>query len=191
MNSLEPLADAFPRRLFCASAEERLALFQEAEAALVSLWDKAAELGADETSLWIADGEGGCLEALWHAGRQGGHGDAVLGFRQPLDRGFISMVFLHQQAFSDHDIAQQAQHDVSLDQVAEVTTHSMLALPFGVEGDVLGVWSLVVLKPGASVFASNDAKDAQEWLQTWEVSTFEPLVEQMMMSLPDAKGGAE
>jgi hypothetical protein len=106
--------------------------------------DAFASVGAHEGTVWLADAN---QEHLIPAYNTGAHAAQLVNvFRQPLDRGLISMVFRNGQSFCENDVYRHADQDRTLDQSLHVLTCAMIAVPWYFAHAVRGVISCVQLK---------------------------------------------
>ncbi len=101
----------------------------------------ARDTGADGITLWKA--EEGQLIAIANPLEP-----AIIGMRQPLDRGLVSRVYLTGQAILEQTLKDQPHHDPTIDEALGTRGAAMMAAPVeapaaGVEG---GVISAVVLE---------------------------------------------
>ncbi len=138
-------------------------------------------VGAHEGTLWLADGD--ALVAAYNTGPDAGR--FVPTFRQPLDRGLVSMVYATEQGYGEADVRADARQDRTLDRTLGVTTTAMLAVPFYFGRRLRGVASCVQLErsaPAARTFGV-------EALRTFElgVATLGELLDVRLLRLA---GGA-
>jgi hypothetical protein len=103
-----------------------------------------AELGATEAAIWLRDAAGDHLVPVFNNTPTL---ESLVGvYRQPLDRGIISMVLAIQSAVIERDVYKNPQHDSTVDrQLGQVTVH-MMAVPLYFAGDSRGVISAVRLR---------------------------------------------
>lgn len=105
-----------------------------------------AKAEADEGTLWVADMSTQELIPVFNSGP---HADEfVAKFRQPLDRGVVSMVFHHGLAFCENEVYKNASHDETIDQALAQVTAAMIALPLYFANETRGVVSCVRLGRG-------------------------------------------
>lgn len=110
------------------------------------LLDGFARAGADEGTLWIADLDGYRLIPVFNSGP--GAAAFVEKFRQPLDRGVISMVFNSGQPFCENEVFKSAGHDDTVDKELGQVTAAMIAAPLFFANEQRGVVSCVKLGQG-------------------------------------------
>jgi len=111
------------------------------------LLDGFRQVGADEGTVWIANPALGELIPVLNSGAE--EGSFLRKFRQPLDRGVISMVFLSGQAFCENDVSQNSTHDRTIDTALSQVTAAMIAIPLFFANRPRGVVSCVRLGVGA------------------------------------------
>jgi len=99
---------------------------------------------ADEGTLWLVDSMG---EYLVPAYNTGPNADKLIGkFRQPLNAGLICMVFASEQPFIENDVRQNSRQSPLLDNLLQVQTYALIAVPFYFLKTCRGVISCVQLK---------------------------------------------
>ena len=103
------------------------------------------EANADEGTVWLLDQERANLVACHNTGADAGK---IAGFKQPLGKGLISMVFETEQAFCENDIQRNTVQDKRLDRHLGKSTMALIAVPFIVRGEICGVISCVKLESG-------------------------------------------
>ena len=110
------------------------------------LCDAFIEVGGCEGTIWLFDEKAGDLVAVFNSGE-----DAVslIGFRQPLGQGIISLVFVQQQPYCENDIQASEGHDDTLDRKISKHTTAMIAVPFYFGFGLRGVISCVQLEEAA------------------------------------------
>jgi hypothetical protein len=116
-------------------------------------------------AIWVADAEEQHLIPVYSTGPLADH----LGgrFRQPLDRGLISLVYKKGQSIAEHDVYRNRQQDKTLDGVLGVLTCAMIAVPLSFAKRLRGVVSCVRLKPAQSLepdppgFSPDDLDDIE------------------------------
>jgi hypothetical protein len=105
---------------------------------------------ADEGTVWLVEDH-----ALVPAYNTGARSDEFVGsFRQPLDRGLVSMVYATQQHFCDNAVEKNELQDKRLDQQLGLVTTAMIIVPFKYAREVRGVISCVQLRTAESAHAS-------------------------------------
>lgn len=104
------------------------------------------EVGGCEGTIWLFDEKIGDLVAVFNSGE-----DAVslIGFRQSLGQGIISLVFAQQQPYCENDIQASEGHDDTLDRKISKHTTAMIAVPFYFGFGLRGVISCVQLEEAA------------------------------------------
>jgi len=81
---------------------------------------------------------------------------------QPVNEGLIGMVFSTEQGFIENDVVANRQHSKHIDQDFAQTTLALLAVPFYIRGEKVGVVSCVKLDgstnacPNRSEFVTSD-----------------------------------
>lgn len=106
------------------------------------LKDSFIRAGADEGSVWIVDSEMRHLVVSYNSGPDA---ERVIGFRQDLREGIVSLVFANEQSFVETEIYRNAQHSGILDEKLGVTTYAMVVVPFYFLNECRGVISCVKL----------------------------------------------
>jgi len=104
------------------------------------------QVGADEGTLWVADLKKNALLPAFNSGP--GSREFVSKFRQPLDRGVVSMVFHNEQAFCENEVYNNASHDETIDEALQQVTAAMIAVPLYFANEPRGVVSCVRLGEG-------------------------------------------
>jgi hypothetical protein len=97
---------------------------------------------ADEGSIWIIDTEMKHLIISYNSGPNAAN---VVGFRQSLEEGIVSLVFANEQSFVETEVYRNAQHSGILDEKLGVTTYAMMVVPFYFLNECRGVISAVKL----------------------------------------------
>lgn len=97
-------------------------------------------VGAGEGTVWLAAPEDRHLVAAHNTGPDA---DRLIGFRQPLNQGIISLVFANEQSYCENEIAARSAHDSTLDKKLGRRTGAMLAVPFYFAFQLRGVISCV------------------------------------------------
>ena len=112
----------------------------DAAAAVIGMACRAA--GADDGSVWLADSSAEALVAVFSLrGEAGG----LLGFRQPLSEGLVSMVFATEQPICLGGVRGDPRHSGKADSRLGQETCAMIAVPLAFAGEVRGVISCVRL----------------------------------------------
>ncbi|RFC44251.1 MAG: hypothetical protein DVB23_002375 [Verrucomicrobia bacterium] len=111
------------------------------------LLDGFRAAGADEGTVWIANPGARELVPVMNSGPD--EESFLRQFRQPLDRGVISMVFLSGHAFCENEVSRNATHDRTIDAALSQVTVAMIAVPLFFANRPRGVASCVRLGSGA------------------------------------------
>lgn len=106
------------------------------------LRDAFSEAGGCEGTVWIADRRASELVACYNSGKDA---QKLVGFRQPIGRGIVSMVFAQQQPYCENHIEDRSDHDTTLDKKISQKTTAMIAVPFYFGFGLRGVVSCVQL----------------------------------------------
>ena len=110
------------------------------------LADGFQQSGAHEGTLWWLEGED-----LVPAFNTGPHAERMVArFRQPLSSGLICMVFATEQPFIENAVHNNTRQSKLLDQLLQVQTWALMAVPFVLLGACRGVLSCVQLKRASS-----------------------------------------
>ncbi|HRQ89083.1 MAG TPA: GAF domain-containing protein [Bacteroidia bacterium] len=125
-----------------ASSPEQLVSLIDA-GALALLKDAFESAGGCEGTVWIADAKSGELVASYNSGEEA---DRLVGFRQPMGQGIISMVYAQQQPYCENHIRESVGHDDTLDRKIAKHTAAMIAVPFYFGFGLRGVISCVQLE---------------------------------------------
>ncbi len=104
-------------------------------------------VGADEGTVWLADPVAGNLIPILNSGP--GEKSFLRDFRQPLDRGVVSLVYHSGQPFCENDVSRNATHDRTIDTALSQVTVAMIALPLFFANRPRGVVSCVRLGEGS------------------------------------------
>lgn len=110
--------------------------------ALGLLKDAFTQAGGCEGTVWLIDHQFRELVACYNSGEEA---DRLVGFRQPVGQGIISMVFAQQQPYCENHIEASAGHDDTLDRKIAKHTTAMIAVPFYFAFGLRGVISCVQL----------------------------------------------
>jgi len=110
----------------------------------------ADRIGASEGTLWFADDKRSHLTATVNP-----FNPTFVGFQQPIDKGFISMVFATEQSLCENEVYRHEEHDSVADLTVRKVTYAMIATPFYLGGEVRGILSFVQHKD------DRDAKDPE------------------------------
>ena len=112
------------------------------EILLTLLTDTFQRVSADEGSIWLLD-EG--KQNLVVAYNSGPNSDKIVGFKQPLNKGIISLVVASERAFIESNVYKNARYSAALDEKLHNTTYAMIAVPLYFLNQVRGVISCVQL----------------------------------------------
>jgi putative methionine-R-sulfoxide reductase with GAF domain len=128
-----------------ACTRRSLEIMQPSEAAglvtpaMASLFaDLLDHIRADGGTLWLLCPGTASLEAVFNPLEP-----EIAGKRQPLASGIISLVLATGEAACVSNVADHTRHSPGIDMVLGKTTHSMIAVPFVLEGAVRGVLTAV------------------------------------------------
>ena len=108
--------------------------------------DAFERAGADEGTLWVADLSAYQLVPIFNSGPDSA--EFIEKFRQPLDRGVVSMVFNSGQPFCENEVYKSSGHDATVDKELGQVTAAMIALPLFFANEPRGVISCVKLGEG-------------------------------------------
>jgi hypothetical protein len=133
-------------RIASAEIAQRLANVLDPVVRRVML-DGFRSAGADEGTIWIANPSAGELVPVLNSGPD--EGGFLQKFRQPLNRGVISMVFLSGHAYCENDVSGNSSHDRTIDTALSQVTAAMIAIPLFFANRPRGVVSCVRLGQGA------------------------------------------
>jgi len=113
--------------------------------------DMLAHVGADGGTLWLLSPGGEALEAVYNPREP-----EIVGRRQPLVSGIISLVLATGEPALASTAAAHASHSPAIDMALGKTTRSMIAAPFTIAGATRGVVTAVRLAVAAP-FSAQDA----------------------------------
>jgi hypothetical protein len=99
-------------------------------------------IGANEGSIWLLDQT---KEHLVVAYNSGPNTAKIMGFKQPVSKGIVSLVVASEHAFVENQVYKNAKHSKDLDQKLRKTTYAMVAVPLYFLNEVRGVISCVQL----------------------------------------------
>jgi hypothetical protein len=99
-------------------------------------------IGANEGSIWLLDQT---KEHLVVAYNSGPNTAKIMGFKQPVSKGIVSLVVASEHAFVENQVYKNAKHSKDLDQKLRKTTYAMVAVPLYFLNEVRGVLSCVQL----------------------------------------------
>jgi hypothetical protein len=106
------------------------------------LTDIFERVSADEGSIWLLDEEKQHLVVAFNSGP---NADKIVGFKQPLNKGIISLVVASERAFIESNVYKNAKYSAALDEKLHNTTYAMIAVPLYFLNQVRGVISCVQL----------------------------------------------
>jgi hypothetical protein len=106
---------------------------------LLSSFDRVK---ADEGSIWLLDAEKQSLVVSYNSGPDA---EKIVGFKQPMNQGLISLVVAAEQGLAENFVFKHAKHSPLLDRKVGRTTYAMIAVPFYFLNQVRGVISCVQL----------------------------------------------
>ncbi|MEA3186648.1 MAG: hypothetical protein QOD99_478, partial [Chthoniobacter sp.] len=93
-------------------------------------------------SIWLLDQEKQHLVVAYNSGP---NTEKIMGFKQPVTKGIVSLVVASEHAFVENQVYKNAKHSAMLDQKLHKTTYAMIAVPFYFLNEVRGVISCVQL----------------------------------------------
>jgi len=106
------------------------------------LTDTFARISADEGSIWLLDAEKQHLVVAYNSGP---NTEKIMGFKQPVSQGIVSLVVASEHAFVENQVYKNAKHSATLDKKLHKTTYAMIAVPLYFLNEVRGVISCVQL----------------------------------------------
>ncbi|HVF71802.1 MAG TPA: GAF domain-containing protein [Chthoniobacterales bacterium] len=112
------------------------------EMLLKLLKDTFARISADEGSIWLLDSEKQHLVVAYNSGP---NTEKIMGFKQPVSQGIVSLVVASEHAFVENQVFKNAKHSATLDKKLQKTTYAMIAVPLYFLNEVRGVISCVQL----------------------------------------------
>lgn len=112
------------------------------EMVLKLLQEAFARIAADEGSIWLLDQEKQHLVVAYNSGP---NSEKIMGFKQPVTKGIVSLVVASEHAFVENQVYKNAKHSATLDKKLQKTTYAMVAVPFYFLNEVRGVISCVQL----------------------------------------------
>ena len=113
------------------------------EMLLKLLKESFERIGADEGSIWLLDPE---KQHLVVAHNSGPNSEKIIGFKQPLTRGIVSLVAASEHPFVENNVYKNIKQDKALDEKLEKMTYAMVAVPLYFLNEVRGVISCVQLQ---------------------------------------------
>jgi hypothetical protein len=138
---VRPALEDYLRRIGQSITPENLAELID-PVILGLLNDCFGRVGAHEGSIWILDAS---REFLVNAYNTGANAAKIVGFKQPIREGIISMVLATEQGFMENVVYRNENHSKLLDNQLGVVTYAMIAVPFYFLSDCRGVISCVQL----------------------------------------------
>ena len=135
-STLERAVEEQARRLDVAEIQSLMDAVVREAVALAT-----AKIGANSTTIWVVAPNRDSLVVAhsWPA-------EELLGFQQPIDEGFVSLVLGSEQAICENRVYEHAAHSKRVDRELAKVTCSMIAAPFYVGGLMRGVFSCVKWK---------------------------------------------
>ena len=121
--------------------EQLAAVFDSSSLSL--LCTAFSKAGGCEGTIWLFDGSSNELVASFNSGESR---EMLVGFRQPVGQGIISMVFSQQQSYCENQIEANDGHDDTLDRKISKHTTAMIAVPLHFGFGLRGVVSCVQLE---------------------------------------------
>lgn len=113
------------------------------EMPLKLLKETFARISADEGSIWLLDSEKQNLVVAFNSGP---HSDKIMGFKQPTNKGIVSLVVASEHAFVENQVYKNADHSKVLDEKLNKVTYAMIVVPLYFLNEVRGVISCVQLQ---------------------------------------------
>ena len=112
------------------------------EVLLKVLRETFERISADEGSIWLLDQERKSLIATYNSGP---NSEKIVGFKNPLSEGIISLVVASEHAFIENQVYKNKSHSAALNKKLGKTTYAMIAVPLYFLNQVRGVISCVQL----------------------------------------------
>jgi len=113
------------------------------EMLLKLLKETFARISADEGSIWLLDQ---AKEHLVVAYNSGPNTEKIMGFKQPVTKGIVSLVVASEHAFVENQVNKNADHSKILDEKLNKVTYAMIVVPLYFLNEVRGVISCVQLQ---------------------------------------------
>src|SRR5256714_15291299 len=110
------------------------------EMLLKLLKETFARIGADEGSIWLLDQDKQHLVVAYNSGPNTAK---IMGFKQPLSKGIISLVVASEHPFVENEVYNNIDHSNTLDKELHKATYSMIVVPLYFLNEVRGVISCV------------------------------------------------
>ena len=142
---LEPLTAGIQARLAQIAGLINADNFAELLSPLATalLLDAFEGVGAHEGSVWLVDTADKCLTVAFNNGPDA---EKLRSYRQPLDKGLVSMVFANQQPFVMNQ--DRSGMDLSVQELLKIRVTTMIAVPLYFLGECRGVVSCVKVARG-------------------------------------------
>lgn len=105
-------------------------------------------VGGSEGTVWLSDNEEEHLVAVYNSGADA---ENLVGFKQPIGSGIISLVYSQQQPYCENEIEGSDGHDNTLDKKMQKRTTAMIAVPFYFSFQLRGVISCVQLEDNSKI----------------------------------------
>lgn len=147
------------------------------DAAISLLRDAFLNVGGCEGTIWLADQDELHLVAVSNSGNDA---KSLIGFRQPVGSGIISMVYAQQQPYCENDIQASVGHDDTLDRKIAKHTTAMIAVPFYFAFGLRGVISCVQLEESEHPDKGFDSADVEHLVKISNV--VERLINEHLLS---------
>jgi hypothetical protein len=112
------------------------------EVLLKVLRETFERISADAGSIWLLDQEKKFLVATYDSGP---NSREIVGFKNSLSEGIISLVVASEQAFIENQVYKNKSHNAALNKKLGKTTYAMIAVPLYFLDQVRGVISCVQL----------------------------------------------
>ena len=112
------------------------------EMLLKLLKEAFGRIGADEGSIWLLDQKKQHLVVAYNSGP---NTEKIMGFKQPISQGIVSLVVASEHPFVENQVYKNAKHSKILDEKLHKTTYAMIAAPLYFLNEVRGVISCVQL----------------------------------------------
>jgi hypothetical protein len=113
------------------------------EMLLKLLKESFERIGAHEGSIWLLDPEKQHLVVAYNSGP---NTDKIMGFKQSLSRGIVSLVVASEHPFVENKVYENIKQDKALDEKLKKMTYAMVAVPLYFLNEVRGVISCVQLQ---------------------------------------------
>src|SRR2546423_14737260 len=113
------------------------------EMLLKLLKETFTRIGADEGSIWLLDQEKQHLVVAYNSGP---NTEKIMGFKQPVSKGIVSLVVASEHAFVENQVYKNAKHSKTLDEKLKKMTYAMIAVPLYFLNEARGVISCVQLQ---------------------------------------------